>query len=247
MSLGPQFNRGIFPIVFVVARKDFEELRKNLDSMKSMGIHTYVSSIILFVPSKDFVAAKNKFSDCIVENEDKLGVNRSVFNQSLHAPPNWLYQQSLKLSLDLYFESSKDILILDGDTCIDLSLFLRNSKYTFRYAYENYEGYKTTCIDLGYARQNRSYISHHSFFNTSVLKEIRMRLEVFSGGSFEEGIVELANKNMGFFSEYELIFCEMKRVFDVKSEPFFLDNWGVIGVWAIRFGLLNAISHHSYR
>jgi hypothetical protein len=74
-----------------------------------------------------------------------------------------------------------------------------------------------------------------------------MRLEVFSGGSFEEGIVELANKNMGFFSEYELIFCEMKRVFDVKSEPFFLDNWGVIGVWAIRFGLLNAISHHSYR
>lgn len=240
-------NKRLFNLVFVVAGKDFEVLRFNLNLMRTNGMLFSTSNIVLFVPAQDFTYAKNLFSDCLVEKEEILGVDKSAFKHSLHVSPGWLYQQSLKLSLDRYFEIDKDLLILDGDTCIDLSLFSWGSDYIFRYSYENYLGYKTTCMDLGYPLQHKSYISHHSFFNTSVLKEIRKRLESFSGGSFEQGIVALANKNNGFFSEYELIYCEMKRNYSVKSEPFFLDNWGLMGFWAIKLGLLNAISRHSYR
>lgn len=236
-----------FPLIFVVAAKDFHVLRDTVDLIDTTGWRTSVSEIFLFVPKKDFDDAIIKFPDCKVVIEDVLGVAKFKFSESKHVSANWLYQQALKLSLDCYFEDSQDVLILDGDTFIDLSLFARRSGYTFRYAYENYEGYKLTCMELGYSRQERSYISHHSFFNTSVLKEIRSLLVGYSGGSFEDGIVALANKHNGFFSEYELIFCEMSKVYDVKVAPFFLDNWGISGTWAVKSGWLDALSRHSYR
>ena len=255
-------------LIVVVSRKDFEVLGKTLCITLNSLRNFRNLRISLVVPERDLETAKSLFirihpqisivSEFQVLNIEVLQRLTEIFSSRA----TWVYQQMLKLNA-LSTCLSEYAIILDADTvllnsrnwiCSNGHLLLCPSD-EYNFSYYNFLQ-KIGVSDLS---PNYTFVSHHMFYETKLVKEMLMQLNLTSSDQQIEAITNHASKieSSPICIDFELYGQWLTRT---KPNRVKLQKWSNLGIsrkylnWVVDSKLIkwilarlyNSISFHSW-
>lgn len=190
--------------------KDEQVLDSCIRGVKNYVEHK-IKNIYLIAPKHSKAIQKISSQEgCILIDEDSiLPIQKSDIDYTVKGKDRsgWLFQQFLKLHLDL-ISDSENVFVIDADTVlIKPKVLISKKKTVFDIADEYHDAYfKTIGKLLDYKKYMKvSCVSHMMILNRKILKDLRKKVEQHTGKDFIYSIVDLIDCNeTSFFSEFEL-------------------------------------------
>lgn len=186
-------------IIIPVIKKDISSLKLSIDAI--VNVQKYKNEIHLIIRSEE----KEYFQSFLENRQVRLINEEDILDKDELKLRGWLKQQLIKLKYASSLVDFEFVLWMDSDLVwiMEESIFDEIGNPIYRYSDENHVLYKKGLLELGLRPYwCRSFITHYMVVEPKVCR--RMLDKILLGSNLPDKLCEVARRNFGMFSEYDL-------------------------------------------